>query len=115
MEVKISNEAPKNVDLGKDLFKPRRNISKSFDFTSSNLSRQPDGLNHKFYSHVGSRFSNNGTNQPIRMGGNGVASPPRMRCYRPRMAESILIQALERYVTKDGLYSTLRDSTIKQS
>jgi hypothetical protein len=43
LKVKVSNEAPKNMDnIGKDLFQPRRNLSKSYDFTSSNRSKQAD-------------------------------------------------------------------------
>ena len=49
------------------------------------------------------------------MGGHGKASPPVMRCYKPRMNESDLITTLERYVTTNGLRDTLRDTNVKQT
>ena len=53
---------------------------------------------------VGSRFAM-GNTETLRVGGHGLANPPMMLCYRPRMNESDLVSNLERYVSKNGMSS----------
>ena len=47
------------------------------------------------------------------MGNKGNPSPPRMLAYRPKMAESNLVQNLARYITSDKMAKTLKTSTMK--
>jgi len=41
--------------------------------------------------------------ETLRVGGHGVASPPLMRCYKPRMNQSDLVSNLEQYVSRSGM------------
>ena len=101
--------------MQKKLYKPRRAVNKSYDFgRSSGLSKQiSDASSVAKYSAVGSRFSFGA--QAVWRGGQGERSPPRMVCYRPRMDESNLVSSLERYLTDEGMYRTMHDSTFKQN
>ena len=96
---KKDNEAASNRnDL--DMFKPRRAaVTKSYDFTSNSGMRTRNQLggseagnssviskmSQTSRSVVGSRFAMGGNSDLLRVGHQGVARPPQMRCYRPRM------------------------------
>lgn len=86
-----------------NLSKQRKNNTVLSNGTSNHLPTEGnDQMSQTQYSLVGSRFSGNQT-QMLRMGVKGTASPPRMLCYKPRMAESNLIHNLERIVTNESI------------
>lgn len=108
-------------DFRSVILKPRRAINKSLDFSKLGRSKQIESgsgipqssIGSQMFSHVGSRFSGAQHKDILRMGIKGNPSPPRMMAYKPRMAESNLVNNLTRYITNEKMAKSLKMASMK--